>query len=543
VEIPLKETHHMFCMKQSKPAIILILMVTVMVVGWTAYQESTYQESISKPEKYFNDIMKTATAPPIRLSQKAPHPDFGKCTNCHSIIGNGGANPQNPAPVMKAATAPPIRPTQAAPHPDFGKCTNCHNMIPPPPPIRSFQNAPHPDWGGCTDCHDIIGGAKKVAATMLVASVAPPMGGVWLKPITKPTADRLGFDNVDGVLVSGVNQQSSAYKAGLRAGDIIQRIDNRKADSLPEALALISMKHPRDIVNFKVLHNGRQRKILVKIGGKSIAPPQQWPTHVAATSPPGNRIAVAATRRDLTAQVAPVFSRSTAFILYDPASRRFTSIGNPGVGTLTAGRTATSQLIKAGVGAVIVGNIGPASLRRLRTAGIQVNAGTSGTVQDAVNQYYGGALAKENIDAVPENPGGQRRANQPLSGKVAVAATGPTLESPVARSLGLAPYLIIYDLSTGQIRAVAKDPAPDQGTNAVQTAHLVVEQGASGVIAGNISPTSVRNLSTLGVFSFAGVSGSVAGAIGMYKNGKLQATTASTRGTAAGGQVAQRLTI
>lgn len=520
-------------MKQFKPAIVLILIFTVAVIGWTVHSETGRRNG---PGHFggAGAFMKTATAPPITMGQPAPHGDFGKCTNCHDIIGANGPKTQKVAATMLAATAPPIRPNQAAPHPDFGKCTNCHNMIPPPPPIRSFQSAPHPNWGPCTDCHDIIpkAGAQTVAATVLAASVAPPMGGVWLKPITAATADRLGLENVDGVLVSGVNEQSSAYQAGLRVGDIIQRVDNQKVDNINQALALISVKKLGETVKLQILHNGKQRKVHVQIvdsqgmgmaGVPGIAPG----VPVAAAAPPGNRIAIAATGPDLSAQVAPVFSRAGAFILYDPATGRFTSMGNTGAASLTAGQQATEQLANAGVGAVIAGNVGPASMRRLQTSGIDVYTGAFGSVQTVTNQYLQGTLVKATSTTITVQPAAAAPAG---SAKVAVATDSPSANAPVARDLGMARYLIIFDLTTGQAQAIEKTPAPDQGINAVQTAHLMVENGASAVIAGNMSPDSTRAMSALGIFSFSGITGTAQQAAQMYQNGTLRATTVPSAG-------------
>ena len=131
--------------------------------------------------------------------------------------------------------------------------------------------------------------------------------------------------------------------------------------------------------------------------------------------------------------------------------------------------------------------------------------------------------------ARPREPGLQAA----LEPKIAVAATSPSLSAPVAASLGAAPYLIIYNLRTGETELVAKNPLPNQGAGAVQSAHTIIDKGASAVIAGNISPSSVQTLSSLGVFSFAGFNGRVDQAIAMYRDGKLQATTVPTQNRAA----------
>jgi len=522
-----KQTDNHFCMKQFKPAIILIALLTAGVLGWTAYRAGSYPGKGVMGMMGHGHAMQVATAPPIRAGAKAPHADWGSCTSCHDIIGAGG---KKVAATMQVATAPPIRAGAKAPHPDFGSCLKCHDMIPPPPAVPVGQTAPHPDWGACGDCHKMIKGVgKKVAAVMQVATVAPPLGGVWLRPITVATADRLGLDNAHGVLVSGVLSSSSAYAAGPRVGDVIRRIDNKKVEGLHEAVALIALKGPNDLIKLQVLRAGRKRKIFVKIPESPVFQPPASTILAAATGPPSSRIAVASTGKSLDSQVAPVFSSAGAYVLYDPDTGQFSFLDNPGAGSLTAGSQATSQLISRSVGAVIVGNIGPSSSSRLRKAGVQVYSGAFGSVENVIDQYLQGSLVAAGGSVIPQDP------PKATADRIAVAASGPNVGVQVAPDLGMAPYLIFYDLGTGETEVVAKDPAPDQGTSAVQTAHLIVGHNASAVVAGNISPGSVKEMSKLGVFSFAGVQGSVGEAIEMYRKGELRATTVTEP---AGGTVA-----
>ena len=536
-----EQNQNLFCMKQFKPAIVAIVVLAALVVGWTAYLEADTPRRLRRMAQNPN-ILRTATAPPIRFGAKAPHPDWGACDSCHTVFKASGRPPaRRVAALTQVATAPPIQSGAKAPHPNWGRCDNCHTVTgaagqPPTrnaaaimqvataPPIQSGAKPPHPDWGSCTTCHNVIkgGGAAKTAAFVQAATVAPPLG-VWLRPITPATADKLGLENTDGVLVTGIQASSSASRADVQVGDVIQRIDNRKVETINDALIMIAAKTTGDTLKLQVLRNGRIKKVF--IGITETPPLQTRAVPVAATTPPSNKIAIAATGLDLGAQVAPIFSSAPAFILYDASTGRFSVVSNAGIGQVNAGQQATAQLMGMGVRAVITGNIGPSSLSRLNAAGIEVYSGTFGSVEKVIGQYQsGGLVATRNSVISGANPamGG---GNVATVGKIAVAATGASLRDQVADDLGLAPYLIFYDLKNGQTEVVVKDPAPDQGNNAVMTAQLIVERGASAVIAGNISSFSVKNLNELGVFSFAGVSASVGQAIQMYREGSLQVTT------------------
>ncbi len=445
-------------MKQFKPAIAVIVLMAVVVIGWTAYRESR--------------------------------------------SGRGGGLGLGRGALMQAATAPPIRAGQAQPHPDWGSCTSCHDVIP-------AKEA-----------------ARTAAVVMAAASVAPPLG-IWLRPLTPATAARLGLDNLDGVLVSGVNDPSPARSAGLKVGDVITRIDNKKVESVNEALAAIAEIDIKESAKLHILREGRGRKIFVSIAGNADVQGQQLGRLAAAPVRNTGRIAVAATAMAHDARVARVFGRSQAFLVYDQAGRRLFALQNRGLGTLTAGRQAASQIAGARVSSVIVGSIGPGSLQVLRASGIQVFTGAFGPVQQVVDRYLDGRLVAAGGTVIPGDPR-KSRVNAVNGGKVALAADGPTFGAAVAPDLSLAPYLIIYDLGSGRYEAIAMRSAPERGTSAIQTAHLIVDRGALAVIAGGISPVSVRTLGTLGVFSFAGVSGGVSHAVEMYRNGGLRATTVPT---------------
>lgn len=179
-------------------------------------------------------------------------------------------------------------------------------------------------------------------------------------------------------------------------------------------------------------------------------------------------------------------------------------------------------LTSAQVGAVIVGNINPDAQRALQSSGIQVYSGVQGSVQIAIRQYLARSYRAANARLVP-NGNANVKANAIET--VAVASQGRTLDAQVANDLEMAPYLIIYNCRTGDLSAVAKTPAADPEQTAIQTSHLVVDQGASAIIAGNISPTSVKTLGGLGVLCFGGVSGRVDEALQLFSEGNLRATT------------------
>ena len=62
----------------------------------------------------------------------------------------------------------------------------------------------------------------------------------------------LGHENSKGVLVTEVVPQAAADKAGLRHGDIIQKVDDRSVKKRDHIVNLVSKKDPGDVVTLDV---------------------------------------------------------------------------------------------------------------------------------------------------------------------------------------------------------------------------------------------------------------------------------------------------
>jgi predicted Fe-Mo cluster-binding NifX family protein len=105
------------------------------------------------------------------------------------------------------------------------------------------------------------------------------------------------------------------------------------------------------------------------------------------------RIAITSSGSSLDAEVDPRFGRCRYFIIVDPETREFEVIDNENVMVSGGAGIASGQLIAGkGVKAVLTGNCGPNAYQVLSAAGIQVIAGVSGKVGEAVEAYKSGKL-------------------------------------------------------------------------------------------------------------------------------------------------------
>jgi S1-C subfamily serine protease len=71
-----------------------------------------------------------------------------------------------------------------------------------------------------------------------------------------------------GFLIVEVRPQGPAAKAGLKADDVIMRIDGITPTSLTEFVEIIEIKQPGLEVTLDILRDGKEKKIKVTIGDK-----------------------------------------------------------------------------------------------------------------------------------------------------------------------------------------------------------------------------------------------------------------------------------
>ena len=89
--------------------------------------------------------------------------------------------------------------------------------------------------------------------------------GISLQPLTTYYAEQLGAPNTRGVLVVRVDERSDAFRAGLRAGDIIVGFDARQVDDASQFIRFLSDAKIGSAATLAILRNGRQSTVKVPI--------------------------------------------------------------------------------------------------------------------------------------------------------------------------------------------------------------------------------------------------------------------------------------
>jgi predicted Fe-Mo cluster-binding NifX family protein len=103
------------------------------------------------------------------------------------------------------------------------------------------------------------------------------------------------------------------------------------------------------------------------------------------------KIAVSSTGGNLEAQVDPRFGRCAYFIFVDTDTMEYEAVQNSNVSAASGAGIQTAQLVaNKEVEAVLTGNVGPNAFQTLQAAGVNVIAGVTGMVKDAVQMYKDG---------------------------------------------------------------------------------------------------------------------------------------------------------
>jgi len=90
--------------------------------------------------------------------------------------------------------------------------------------------------------------------------------GVYVQAVDATMAKTLGMDNATGALVGQVVEDSPADDAGLKQGDVILEFDGHTVESSRQLPTIVSTKRPNEKKKIKILRDGKQKTITVKLG-------------------------------------------------------------------------------------------------------------------------------------------------------------------------------------------------------------------------------------------------------------------------------------
>ena len=236
-------------MRQFKPAIVVMAVLVVIIVGWTLWRLCPGSFIVNTPGApgvaqgpsmgqgnarttspgmlIIPAAAKSPMTPPIDVTAKQPHSYWGTCNKCHVTTGGG-------KPVSKVMAGAPISTEQTMMHSYWGNCELCHKVVDGFQPDGTFidpaQARGRGPGRGMGPRHGVGPPGQVVALTWLTAKSI----GLSIEPVSKAMMQKFGLPEDNALLVLDVAPSSIAQKSGLALGDEIVRIGKSSTKSLEE---------------------------------------------------------------------------------------------------------------------------------------------------------------------------------------------------------------------------------------------------------------------------------------------------------------------
>lgn len=108
--------------------------------------------------------------------------------------------------------------------------------------------------------------AKKVIHDIMeFGNVQNGILGITGGSLNSENAEKLGVNQTEGFYVDRVEEDSGAFEAGIKRGDIIKKLDNIKISKFSDLRGYLDTKRPNDVINVNLLRNGVQKDIQVTL--------------------------------------------------------------------------------------------------------------------------------------------------------------------------------------------------------------------------------------------------------------------------------------
>ena len=122
--------------------------------------------------------------------------------------------------------------------------------------------------------------------------------GVLPQPVDQSMADYYGMDRPRGVLITQVNEDTPAERAGLKDGDIILSVDDREIRNPSMLRNVISLSEVGQEVDLAIIRDGKEKNVAVKL--EKFPDPEQLAAAGAPADPDEDTSLDGVTVREMT---------------------------------------------------------------------------------------------------------------------------------------------------------------------------------------------------------------------------------------------------
>ncbi|MGV7107874.1 Do family serine endopeptidase [Flavobacterium sp. U410] len=111
---------------------------------------------------------------------------------------------------------------------------------------------------------------KIIEDLMQFGNVQRGVLGVEGAELNSATAEHFGVSKTQGFYINKITKKSGAEKAGLKEGDVIIQLDNKKVNGFSDLSSYINTKRPNDVVNVTIVRDEKEKVIPVKLTKKEL---------------------------------------------------------------------------------------------------------------------------------------------------------------------------------------------------------------------------------------------------------------------------------
>lgn len=111
---------------------------------------------------------------------------------------------------------------------------------------------------------------KVIEDIMEFGDVQEGVLGVSILNRNSKEAIEMGLNEIQGVYISSVEDNSGAKKSGIKNGDIITRLDNVSISKFSDLSGYLKTKRPNDVIDVEILRDNKTKVIPVKLSKSDI---------------------------------------------------------------------------------------------------------------------------------------------------------------------------------------------------------------------------------------------------------------------------------
>ena len=329
--------------------------------------------------------------------------------------------------------------------------------------------------------------------------------GADIQDIDAMLKSHFKLPNNKGAIVSFVENNSPADKAGILQSDVIKGFGNKKIKNIKDLQDLVIRKKPGDKIRLTIIRGKEVITPYITLNSKPLNV-QEKPQFL-----PEAAVEIEASWLGLG--LAPL-NKTEAKEMGVPAGQKGMVVETVGSGIGSKAGMKASDVITSINGEPVN------SLNDFMDATENANGAVIDILRAGKHLYITveapTALAKGKKKGLVQVA---NRLNNIVYKKIAVTSYGPTLFDQIYPDFKSSPYILIYDPNNGSFEKIQNN-----GLNELVLSQLIISKNVGAVITGNVATQMKAQLLSENIAVFSGVFGNIANAVNMYKANKLVMT-------------------